>query len=74
MGRKGIYSTIPVNWNEQDQILTIGERKGTFPGMLHKRTFRIVWGGENHGVGVEPEKNADQVVVYNGEHIDLVRR
>ena len=29
---KGVYATIPIEWNEAQQKLTIGERKGTFPG------------------------------------------
>ena len=39
---KGIYTTIPITWAERAHTLTIGERKGTYPGMLEKRSFTII--------------------------------
>ena len=36
---KGVYATIPMHWNDATQALTIGERKGSFPGMLENRAF-----------------------------------
>ena len=39
---KGVYSTIPFNWNDRSRTLTIGERKGSYPGMLTSRQFTIV--------------------------------
>ncbi len=68
---KGVYATIPVKWNEKEQTLTIGERTGEFPGMLKKRTFRIVWVDKSHGVGTDPEKDADKVVKYSGREIKV---
>ncbi|MCP4452024.1 MAG: DUF5110 domain-containing protein, partial [Planctomycetes bacterium] len=44
---QGQFSTIDFSWNEDKQTLTLGERKGTFPGMLKARTFRIVWVEKN---------------------------
>ena len=38
---KGVRATIPMKWDEAAQTLTIGDRVGTFPGMLTTRTFRI---------------------------------
>ncbi|MDP4286009.1 MAG: glycoside hydrolase family 31 protein [Bacteroidota bacterium] len=70
---KGIYATIQFNWNEKDQTLTIGKREGEFPGMLAKRTFRIVWVSKGHGVGMEPEEKCDKIVRYSGERI-IVRK
>jgi alpha-D-xyloside xylohydrolase len=51
--------------------LTIGDREGQFPGMLENRTFRIVFVGENHGVGVSPADEADKVVQYSGKQISV---
>jgi len=68
---KGIYATITFNWNEEKQKLTIEDRKGKFPGMLNKRTFRIVWVGDKHGVGLEPEKNPDKVIKYTGKKMEI---
>ncbi len=68
---KGVYAEIPVTWNEQTQTLTIGARKGTFPGMLKNRTFHVVWIMKNHGTGVALEENSDMAVKYTGETITV---
>ena len=39
---KGLYSMIDFTYEESSGALTIGERRGTFPGMLHERTFNII--------------------------------
>lgn len=39
---KGMYSTIDFSWDEATRTLTIGDRKGSFPGMLKSRTFSLV--------------------------------
>lgn len=39
---RGFYTEIPLQWDEARQTLTIGKRKGSFPGMLEQRRFRIV--------------------------------
>jgi alpha-D-xyloside xylohydrolase len=51
--------------------LTIGERKGQFPGMLETRTFRVLFVQENHGVGVNPADEADKVVQYSGKALSV---
>ena len=65
----GVYATIIITWNERKQTLTIGDREGEFPGMLKKRTFRIIWVDKNHGTGVEPETKADKIIKYSGNEI-----
>ncbi|QSW89196.1 DUF5110 domain-containing protein [Flavobacterium endoglycinae] len=39
---KGHYSAISFHYNQKNQTLTIGERKGDFKGMLKDRKFKIV--------------------------------
>ena len=39
---KGVYSTITFSWNDKARKLTIGARKGEFPGMLKSRQFTVV--------------------------------
>jgi alpha-D-xyloside xylohydrolase len=70
---KGVYATIPIQWNESKQTLTFGKRIGTFPGMLKKRTFRVVWVGEGHGSGLAPEENPDKIICYEGKQVVLVK-
>lgn len=68
---KGVYATIPLHWDDRAQTLTIGERKGQFPGMLENRTFRIVFVRENHGTGVNASDEADKVVQYSGKQVSV---
>jgi alpha-D-xyloside xylohydrolase len=63
---KGIYSTITFGWNDAKKVLSISERKGSFPGMLATRTFRIVVVSSSHGTGVGATDQADKVVDYTG--------
>ena len=70
---KGVYATIPLHWDDGAHTLTIGDRKGQFPGMLESRTFRIVFVGENHGAGIDPADEADKVVPYRGTQIVVNR-
>ena len=39
---KGMYGMIPMEYDDETRTLTIGERKGSFPGMLEERTFTVV--------------------------------
>lgn len=70
---KGVYSTIAFHWNDAAQSLTMGERNGSFPGMLQSRNFQIVWVGEKNGVGVEPTANPLKAVKYMGHTITVTR-
>ena len=38
---KGAFSTIPMTWNDKKKTLTIGQRQGSFDGMLNTRTFIV---------------------------------
>ena len=40
---KGAYATIPFSYNEAAKTLTIGQRIGSFDGMLEKRTFNVIF-------------------------------
>ena len=54
---KGAYTEIGFHWNEASHTLTIGNRKGHFPGMAGQRRFRIVIEG----------RGISKVVPYNGQ-------
>ena len=66
---KGAFATIPLTWNESSGTLTIGARKGKFPGMLKERTFRVVFVSEGNGAGIEETGRANQVVTYYGKAV-----
>ncbi len=39
---QGVYSVIPMQWDNRSRTLTIGSRQGSYPGMIGKRTFIVV--------------------------------
>lgn len=43
---RGVYSTITFEWDDKKKTLTIGERKGSYPGMLTNRKFTLSIIGE----------------------------
>lgn len=44
--RQGRRATVDLRWNEARKTLTIGARKGGYPGMPRERVFNIVWVGD----------------------------
>ena len=68
---KGAHAIIPLHWDDSNRVLTVGDRKGEFPGMLKQRTFRVVFVRENHGVGVNPSDEPDKVVQYSGTKLEV---
>jgi alpha-D-xyloside xylohydrolase len=71
---KGLDATIPIRWDNAKLTLTIGERKGRFPGMLETRTFRIVFAGEGHGTGIDATSQPDKVIQYAGKQVQVAAR
>jgi alpha-D-xyloside xylohydrolase len=64
--QEGLHSVIPIRWDDKSGSLTIGARIGSFPGMVDKRQFDIVFVKENHGVGVGISTSFDREVTYEG--------
>jgi len=68
---KGAHAIIPMHWDSEKSTLTIGDRKGQFPGMLKQRTFRVVFVHKDHGTGVGATDEADKVVTYAGTKLNV---
>jgi alpha-D-xyloside xylohydrolase len=66
---KGAYSTITFSWDDAKKMLTINDRKGSFPGMLNERKFNIVSVAKNKGTGMSVIEKFDNVITYNGEKV-----
>jgi alpha-D-xyloside xylohydrolase len=66
---RGQFAVIPLEWVDARQELVIGAVRGSFPGMLKHRVFRLVLVKEGHGVGVEPRMVFDKVVEYSGREV-----
>lgn len=63
---RGVCATIEFTWDDTLQQLTIGERKGKYPGMLKSRTFDVVVVGTAKGAGLPISTRVDKVVKYSG--------
>jgi len=71
----GAYSEIPIHWDDNANRLTIGNRRGSFPGMIKRRTFRVVIVRDGHGAGKELSSVPDVTVEYEGRAASVhVRR
>jgi alpha-D-xyloside xylohydrolase len=64
---KGAYATIPIHWDDAKRELTIGQRQGSFPGMLASRDFDVVIVRADHGAGEAVTTTADRTLHYSGE-------
>jgi alpha-D-xyloside xylohydrolase len=64
---KGVYSTITFKWNDAKKTLTIGERKGSFPGMLTTRKFKIVRIAKNKSTETDTASKLEKEVSYSGK-------
>ncbi|MGA9815140.1 MAG: DUF5110 domain-containing protein, partial [Terriglobales bacterium] len=63
----GARSVIPIHWDDKSSTLTIAAREGSFPGMLERRTFRVVIVREGHGTGIASTPEPDATVEYDGK-------
>ena len=63
---KGEYATMAFHWDDASRSLSIGERKGKFPGMSAAHSFRIVLVAKDRGVGVEPVAMPEKTIEYTG--------
>lgn len=63
---KGKYTEIKFKWSDADKKLDIGERIGSFEGMVNEREFNIILVNQGRGTGVEVSKEYDGKILYNG--------
>jgi len=68
---KGAFAVIPVRYTEATKTVTIGDRKGSFNGMLQKRTFRINFITPDKAKGCDFDAKCDKEVVYEGKNITI---
>lgn len=68
---RGRYATIPITWSEQSRTLTIGQRKGSFSGMLKSRRFRVVLVSKDKVQPLNLESPEGKMVNYSGKAITV---
>ena len=67
---KGFFANIPISWDEASRTLTIGERKGSFEGMLKNRTFRVVLVEPGRPWAYDPDAPG-VTVQYDGKPVEV---
>ena len=70
---KGNFSLIPLRWDDRNATLMIGQRRGTFAGMLQRRTLNVVFINNDKPVEFSFDPTIDRTVVYDGQPV-AVRR
>jgi len=67
----GMFARIELRWDEARRTLTIGERQGSFPGMLEHRTLRVVFVSPHRLVPFSFQPAIDKTVRYDGRTIEI---
>jgi alpha-D-xyloside xylohydrolase len=64
---KGAFSEIIFTWNDAAKALTIGNRKGSFNGMIDKRIFNIIVISKDKPSAMDFNAKPAKVVKYSGK-------
>jgi alpha-D-xyloside xylohydrolase len=68
----GNYATIQFNYEEASKKITIEDRKGSFNGMLSKRTFNIILVTKENALPLDLENvKPAKVIKYSGKKISV---
>ncbi len=65
--QEGKYSEISLSYDTQSGLLTIDNRKGSYPGMPEERTFRIIRVSINSPRSLDLNEKPDEIIQYNGQ-------
>lgn len=68
---KGAYTLIPLTFDNASKTLTIGNRTGSFVGMLQHRVFNVVFITAGTPAKVNFNTGADQQIVYDGKELKV---
>jgi len=68
---KGERATYDLVWNDAARTLTIGPRKGSFPGMFAERKLNIVMASPDRNTGLAQGNFNDKTVNYTGKAVEV---
>jgi alpha-D-xyloside xylohydrolase len=66
---KGKMATTDLVWSDKARTLVIGERKGSYQGMIAHKTFNIVLVNPDNGIGMATPVKYDKVIHYTGKEM-----
>ena len=69
--KKGEYSEIAFTLDDKAGTLSIGARKGSYPGMARKRLLRIVEVKPGQAAGLAETGAAGTTVAYDGRAVNV---
>lgn len=67
---KGQYAYVPVTYNDASGELTIGERKGSFPGMVENQTYKVIFIQPNRNISFGDDSKAI-TIEYTGSIVQV---
>jgi alpha-D-xyloside xylohydrolase len=68
---KGQYATYDLMWDDAAKTLSIGPRKGSFPGMASKRQLKVVLAASGQNAGINEASDSVKSVLYTGQETKL---
>ena len=66
---KGKYATIDIRYDDNSKTVTLGQRRGSFPGMLKQRRFHIVYITKDNPQTLDLDRSDGRVVDYAGKNL-----
>ncbi|MBP2160440.1 MULTISPECIES: TIM-barrel domain-containing protein [Asticcacaulis] len=67
---KGQYATYEMVWDDAGRTLSIGARKGSYPGLVQSRKLNVVIVGAANAAGISPAA-VTKSVTYSGKAVKL---
>ncbi len=67
----GRYAMFDLSWDDAKRTLGIGPRKGSFPGMITRRTLQIVVVAPGENAGVYRTPSDPKTIEYTGQPIEV---
>ena len=68
---KGKYATIDISYDDASRTVTIGQRKGQFPGMLKQRRFNVVLVTKDAPKPLDLDNPEGKMVQYSGKAVSV---
>ncbi len=66
---KGEYTQIRISYDEENNRVTVGDRQGSYPGMIGKRSFRVLRVSPEKPLGIDDKTPDFTLIDYNGKEI-----
>ena len=68
---RGKYATIDIRYDDATRTVTIGQRKGSFNGMLKQRRFNVVLVSKDNARELNMENPEGKLVKYSGKAVSV---